>query len=771
MKEYKDSKTKRLFSVSFLKISLLSFLMTLMLCITVFARGQDKNTGSVNSASGSGNRGKVNFTVMSYRYDDGLSKEDIVYAIDENNTARVTSMTMEQYITRLWSVNSNLRRQYSLEKLKKLLFEEADVVWLLIHKQHTQARGTPVLINHNTNRKGLTEWIEFNGSGGAEIEKMKNEAYSKASNKQKLLFLAYIKKDPCMSGAEVDNEGKPCGVAKSLTTTTDTGWLSCDVGSGPQYVYSGTTQTNSSITGVTHTITTLTPQKPKGFSSLSKIQQEYWKKTHKEQIVGPTATPYGEYLSQNVALLKTLKNFDKNSGVGKSSDYRVAWDNFEQGARAAIAQGVPETDIMLEEAEDGDLTENGNIEGFARGGVYTVTEYRKSLTISTTHFQDLYTEYHCVREYAGSYCQSYNERGSCTRRESIYKWVRREKSHNRIINGEYTTQEIDIANSVNDEDNPPDKNNPHGGTTIIIPNNYKPFVSYQILSVRCNKEGFERVVKNTASSVAGLSNGQSAAISPKKTGGSIATYFNHLDVDFFYGNKDCQKVFSCTAKRDSGLGNDINNNIQDTGNNTGTYGAQVVSENMSSDSFSFFRDNISKEIRNDIWYPTPTANIDEYSISNKGASATMLVLDKNGTPNKKGLFTLEDKTQNTILTGEQIASGNVRKLFNSQENRFYWRASWASEKANPHRFNIRYAYEPKIISEVPESITREGVDTWFDDTYVLNMYCDVLPNTTNVSTPIINNLPMPDDYNTEINKMLLDPLKAFKVNFVKSSAE
>lgn len=474
-------------------------------------------------------------------------------------------------------------------------------------------------------------------------------------------------------------------------------------------------------------------------------QISYWNETHVPQYNGPIKTAYGEYLDDNRALLASLLGMGKSGGLGEASNYRQAWEKFQAGAEAAIAEGVPEITI--------DFNSQNKI-GFARGGVWTFTEFRKSASVSANHNQDYYDRQEC-EEYKVPY----------TRYETTYY------SDGTTSTTSYTDYKIKYRIIIAERHVMKDGNYTQENIAAVESPGYTPYKSYQILNVRCNETEFDRVVSATGSEVKARGPESSSAKSPTVMN-TISTVYNRLvDKDFFYNGKDCDPVYSCTGEVNTGASNDSANNVQDKGEHTnGLYGAQ--SDGKSSSKFSLFRDNISKEIRNDVWWLYPSQvragawNFD----TKKAAEATFITMYTKATPDKD-LFNLEDENKNVVLTGTQIAAGDNALLYNSQVNVFNWRASWASERAFPHKMNTRYAYKPKSITkQTPTVLSREGVKSVEDKEEILDMYCDVLYNTTERVVPIIKNQPKPEKYK-KITDFVEDNRRNLIVQFIKSSAE
>ena len=495
------------------------------------------------------------------------------------------------------------------------------------------------------------------------------------------------------------------------------------------------------VKGVSHVRATLDPVNVPGLSSLGSRHTSYWFATHVSQVAPEDApamlTPYGKYIEENRELLASLIGMGKSGGIGTNSNYRRTWERFLSGADAAIAKGVPKIEIDFNAA---------NQVGYARGGAWTFTEWRKDTKVEASHKQDYYDKQDCEQYSVTKYY--YN--GYTGRRESYTSWEERViiAEEHVMIDGNYTEENIEPVKS----------------------RNYIPYKSYQVINVRCNQDEFARLMSSTGSTIERMGPAASSGISPIVKY-RIANFYNGLGVDFYYSSKGCEDEFKCTSAPNIGASNDSANNIQDKGEQVnGLFGAQ--SGGKSSSKFSFFRDNISKEIRNDVWWLNfENATPSTWSFDTKKPSeATFITLDTNATP-LADMFNLEDESGNVIISGSDLQNGKNALLFRDQRNVFNWRASWASERAKPHKMNTRYAYKPKSISDrTPGIMIRDGVITNNVNEEVVDMYCDVKYNTTQKETPIISNLPAEDEYKP-IKEFVEDAMRNLIVQFVKSSAE
>ena len=521
------------------------------------------------------------------------------------------------------------------------------------------------------------------------------------------------------------------------------GFVGCDIGIGPKLIKTHTGEDkDSEITGAYSVYAIVTPVKPKNFSKLSSEQQAEWERTHQIQRTEPVKTAFGEYLDSHRKELAALQGYGKSGGIGADSSYRKAWESFAAGARKAAAEPLPKISIE---------TSASNQEGMNKGGAFTYTEMVKDATVSAPngpiqHSQDYYDEYGCVNhEFVGTY-DVYDKDGNREVKTYTYNRTKYEKiNSNKMIDGNYTKT----------------------GIVVIEGHDYKPNNSWQFISVRCNQEEFNSLVASTGSTV--LQNGKaSSSAKSQVTSGSVATFYNHLTIDFYYTGKTCDDIWGCTIEPNNGANNDSANNKAKRGdllNNS--FGAQ--SDGKTGSKFVMFRDNISRTIRNDVAWPKLTNATPEVTLDTKQpASGTYVILDKNGTPNKD-LFNFEDSQKSTLISGSELET-KWYKSFKSQENVFNWRASWASDSNKPHRMNIRYAYKPQVSAAIKTAFDRDGGSDG-KNTFTLDIICPNKFNTEETYNPTIVNQPKNLDYSQPKTDFDDSENSYLEVNFVKASAE
>ena len=500
------------------------------------------------------------------------------------------------------------------------------------------------------------------------------------------------------------------------------------------------------IEGVYEVKTVITPITPKGFSDWDEETQKYWNSTHHKQE-RTELTPLGKYLKSQGDIVKKLTSADN-----ETTAYMDMWNKLVEGANKAIKEGVQKVNIELT---------SKNKEGFARGGIFTVTELRKDVNISTVHTQDREQYYKCVFKLEKKTRKVWDEKKKKYVEEEYYEYVK---------TGYEKTGKIRS------------KKNPYTKAVTNTTNSWYIHSSWQYLSARCNKDGIEkaRVASKGKDITFGSHYGSTAIESPLVYGTTAKFYGNpfHKNKDlaetgkaeFFTTNTSCEEKTLCTPDKMYKSNDSINNVLDDSKYNilNGKYGAQH-DETTATSEFSFFRDNVFKEVRNDVWYPiSPAVEIDDQK--GKPAHVTFFAFDKKGTPQDE-LFSFGKTDKEDYIDGKvkKLPTDNIVEA-TGQVNRFGFRGAFASEKENPHRMNIKYGWKTKILNHVPTIVNGRQHEKLVPLPSDINMYCDVLFNTKEKGHAIFENTPMwrkfqaPKEFNDKENNSM-------KIRFVKTSVE
>lgn len=494
----------------------------------------------------------------------------------------------------------------------------------------------------------------------------------------------------------------------------------CNTGSGPKVTYSSSTQKdNTSITGEYSYYIQITPVKPVGFENLSAEEKTQWYATHQTQRSSVKLTEFGTF----------VRNFNFGSINGQSGS-DSAWNNFVSQAQRLATKDINDT-LELNEA---------NKKGFQRGGVFTISTMVKRVTISASTTTQYKTTYDCVDKGNGT-----------TQYQKVSGPVAVSKT---ISNPKFSDTGGNSSTS--------------NSSFININSNtgYTPKTSYQIMNVRCNRDLFNRVVARTNSKNISYGSGSASTAQSPIVKYSTATFYNNLDINFFYGGQDCDFKCSATPTGQSAGPNDASANVQNRGNNQSKYGAQTVDGN-SNDKFSFFRDNVSHETRLDVWHPN-SLNSDVTYNQDTPAFKTTVTLDTSGTP-KGELFRLLDDSNSILIDGKNMTNV-ASKTLDRQLNRLNWQASYSSEKGKEHKVNVHYAYKVKIKTTVPIPSTNGVNSSVVVDTENLDISCTNTYNTTEPTKATIYGTPAESGYKPKTSFDKANN-KYLTVGFVKSSAE
>lgn len=254
---------------------------------------------------------------------------------------------------------------------------------------------------------------------------------------------------------------------------------------------------------------------------------------------------------------------------------------------------------------------------------------------------------------------------------------------------------------------------------------------WQIIAVHCNPEDYKNAM-NAADGAIEVSSQADASGYLTKVAYSKTYQRTPSNMDFgnktnpnaalkrtgdlgFY-NKEC--AFECVAdKSTSGSTNGSNKNIRNASPADGANGSVgdgwgAVSENVNNNSFDFFRDNIDKEIKLDVWYPK---SVNGVKYDNHGAKTTTITKWNQGTPNgsQGGKFVMTDKNNRPVFKDNgndnvpnqsnwntKTFTGKNISILSGTHNEFKVRADWASEDGYPHVLNVKWEYAPKIDTKV-----------------------------------------------------------------------
>lgn len=214
---------------------------------------------------------------------------------------------------------------------------------------------------------------------------------------------------------------------------------------------------------------------------------------------------------------------------------------------------------------------------------------------------------------------------------------------------------------------------------------------------------------------------------------------------FYDETSGCLVYIDCVTDPVSGAENDSKNNVQANGNlRDGTYGAQseVTDANnnkteLSSDSFTFFRDNEKNSIRFDYWYPRVTDVNSGITVDEKAkALRTRMFMDPLGTP-------LDDMinvyVNNEVEFDTEAISNGIGYNKAGEVNTIEAAASWASNDNAAHKINIDWMTEPIVKNQIMTSVNAVGDASGLaTDESKIRAFCSMRMNQTDNNDPTLS---------------------------------
>lgn len=489
-----------------------------------------------------------------------------------------------------------------------------------------------------------------------------------------------------------------------------------------------------------------------------------WKETHHAQDSDIVYTNAGEFLQRTKSeLVSIMREPNKERSLSR-------WQDYKQRLQAEIDKDENDATAKSPEIQ----LDDKNKEGLALGGAFTVTESRNKQKI----------KYNIQRHY--------NRTWGCVHVNGSWKWATVNNSSadgwlNAVENG-WRVHREDIGVNVQDQSS-------SRNLTKEAAKDWEVWRSWQFLNVRCNKDELEAIIRSLGG------RGDNSVTSKEGSGtvytpvvkNRVATFFGDpnssdpalrktAEERFYSDTSSCEippgdgGKLLCEANPGHDSSNDNHNNIQNRGTSlTNSFGAQTLErDNLSkvkesSNIFTFFRDNISNPFRVDVWHPTGSNNKDFDISDNLTAEFTQFIFSPDGTPTDTK-FNFEDKNKNKILNGSEL---NKKVTIKGQENRFHARGSWSSDKGHPHKGNIRYGYNVKVINNYPSVFSGKGPNAGANRQYtsLLPTYCEVVFNSTEKHAPKVDNRFNAKLSDKEMNYDGKDPNKDLTLNFNRSGEE
>jgi len=377
-----------------------------------------------------------------------------------------------------------------------------------------------------------------------------------------------------------------------------------------------------------------------------------------------------------------------------------AWESWKSTFESGSDEITP--DLDLEAAGVSDVLSQ-------YGGVYNIMRSLTKDTYSVTHCQPQTREW--IRIPASGWVSgtpaTYNEDGSLKssgssgyyRYPAYWTWSEWEDDGGRIVW---------------------DSSGPSG-------QNYK--YNYQILSVNCNKDGFNDILSSTGGTRWTPSGNHAGSVlkTPEQVGagpGQLGRSGTTTGSDAFYNDGDsCKEVYKCTVDILPGASNDANNNRTAepffTEEADGEHGEPFDKNNL-----VFFRDNVDRQVRASVWYPKATGVSDLSSYPGEKAYETLASI-YGGTPELE-LTTIAPCESSNIDNCDYNKYMNYwEESWNTHYNRFIMKSQWASDKGKPYEMGINWRYEGSgynIVPSVADGYDIKSMTSPYD--YDFDIYCE-----------------------------------------------
>lgn len=264
------------------------------------------------------------------------------------------------------------------------------------------------------------------------------------------------------------------------------------------------------------------------------------------------------------------------------------------------------------------------------------------------------------------------------------------------------------------------------------PSSNTEYYNYQLLSVNCNKDGFNSVRSSVGGTVLSLAEGDAGAVlqTPERSGagpGPLGRGSHVTAKSSFYNDGDsCREAFTCTVARNSSASNDANNN---QGNahlfteykESAEPGKKYGLPNDEGQAI-FFRDNNDRQVRADVWYPRPTGKSDLESYSGDPAKRTWAKIYNNPNPTPEIELT---KIAPWSDKNNTINYVNSEKVYNGHHNRFLMKSQWTSDEGKPYQVGLNWEYKATGYNIVPKIVDGYKVRFMTDKyDYDFDVYCD-----------------------------------------------
>lgn len=300
----------------------------------------------------------------------------------------------------------------------------------------------------------------------------------------------------------------------------------------------------------------------------------------------------------------------------------------------------------------------------------------------------------------------------------------------------------------------------------ITSNDWRVSTSYQILTVRCNNQAAVQLAQQTGSQIL-YNDGIVLTMKSPIARQQVASYYSGLPADFFNSNKCVVGgEVTCKVRPDSSRApSEAQNNKLNTQIGEGDI-AELLNEGVLSNTFTFFRDNVEKQVRTNVWYPdTQAQSILERPLS----TGTLFLFDPNGTPTSQHMKLTTSNGQD-VITDAQLMPSNGRVELEGIQNILNWSSNWAGETDRPHRLSTRFGYILGVRFDVPSRVGAEDILNSVTNDSSMVSYCDSSNSNTKLEPKFLN---------SEVNgtripfegEFILDDENSYRVNFIRSNAE
>lgn len=395
-------------------------------------------------------------------------------------------------------------------------------------------------------------------------------------------------------------------------------------------------------------------------------------------------------------------NFANRNSVPGPGDSLSSWNSWKSSFQNGSDTETPDLDLQ-----------SAGVSGILSkyGGVYNIKRSLRKDTYNSTNCQpqtrrlEKKTGY---SSYRSCKTNSKGERTCTTKRYSYtyYEWTPWENSGGRIV------------------------------WSSSGPSSNTEYYNYQLLSVNCNKDGFNSVRSSVGGTVLSLAEGDAGAVlqTPERSGagpGPLGRGSHVTAKSSFYNDGDsCRKAFTCTVAPSSSASNDANNNQGNehlfTEYNESAEPGKKYGLPNDEGQVVFFRDNNNRQVRADVWYPRPTGKSDLESYSGDPAKRTWAKIYNNPNPTPEIELT---KIAPWSAPNDTINHFS-EKVYDRHHNRFLMKSQWTSDEGKPYQVGLNWEYKATGYNIVPKIVDGYKVKSMTGvNPHHFDVYCD-FRNTT-----------------------------------------